>query len=117
MQRLAYHETARELLAQGAEELAEGDIRQASEKGWGAAAQIVKAVADRRGWRHDNHGALFAVVDRLVKETGNDGLHSRFHIANSLHQNFYEGWHSAETVAAGLAEVGRLVDELEPLLS
>lgn len=116
MQQLVYQETARGLLAQGAEELAAGDIRQASEKGWAAAAQMVKAVASRRGWTHSTHAALFTVVNRLVQETGNDGLHRRFHAANSLHQNFYEGWQPAEAVAAGLAEVGRLVDELEQLL-
>ena len=117
MQQLTYHEAARELLAQGVEKLAEGDVRQASEKGWGAAAQMVKAVASHRGWRHDNHAALFTVINQLVKETGNDGLHRRFHVANSLHQNFYEGWQTAEAVAEGLAEMGRLVDELEPLVS
>ena len=113
---MTYHESARELLAQGVEELAAGDARQASEKGWGAAAQMVKAVAASRGWRHDNHAALFAVVDRLVNETGNDGLTRRFHVANSLHQNFYENWQSAEMVARGLDDMRGLIDELEPLL-
>lgn len=116
MQQLTYQEAARELFAQGVEELAAGDVRRASEKGWGAAAQMVKAVAACRGWRHDNHAALFAVVDRLVAETGNDGLGRRFHVANSLHQNFHENWQSANSVATGLAEMRRLIDELEPLL-
>ncbi len=117
MKQLTYHDAARTQLAQGVEELAEGDVRQASEKGWGAAAQMVKAVASRRGWRHDGHAALFAVIDRLVAETGNAGLGRRFHVANSLHQNFYEDWQSAEAVGRGLADVGRLIDELEPLLA
>ena len=55
-----------ELLGKARYELAQGDLRQASEKGWGAAAQMVKAVAERRGWRHDGHAALFAVVNQLV---------------------------------------------------
>jgi len=117
MQQSTYRNAARTLLTQGVEELAEGDVRQASEKGWGAAAQIVKAVASRRGWRHNGHAALFAVIDRLVTETGNDGLRRRFHVANSLRQNFYEDWQSAEAVGSGLADVGRLIDELEPLLA
>ena len=44
-----YQTASRHLLAQAHEELAAGDTRQASEKGWGAAAQIVKSVAARRG--------------------------------------------------------------------
>ena len=50
-----YKSAGRELLEKARDELAQGDLRQASEKGWGAAAQMVKAVAERRGWRHDGH--------------------------------------------------------------
>ena len=47
-----YLESTRSLLSQAKTEPAAGDIRQASEKGWGAAAQMVKAVAQQRGWQH-----------------------------------------------------------------
>ena len=50
-----YREDSRRLLDQARRELETGDVRQASEKGWGAAAQIVKAVAEKRGWRHRGH--------------------------------------------------------------
>lgn len=46
-----YAERSRALLAQAKNELAAGDDLQASEKLWATAAQMVKAVADRRGWR------------------------------------------------------------------
>ena len=36
MQTVTYQEAARQLLDQGFAELADGDTRQASEKGWGA---------------------------------------------------------------------------------
>ena len=116
MQTVTYQDAAWQLLAQGFEELAEGDSRQASEKGWGAVAQMIKAVASSRGWRHDSHAALYAVIDRLVKETGDDGIHLRFGMANALHQNFYENWGSTDYVAGGLAHVRELLDKLEPLL-
>lgn len=45
-----------QLLRQAREELTAGDVRQASEKGWGAAAQILKAIAARRDWEHQGHG-------------------------------------------------------------
>ena len=46
-----YREQSRRgvFLAQAHEELAKGDLQQASEKGWGAASQMVKAVAQERG--------------------------------------------------------------------
>ena len=47
-----YHVASGQLLRQAKVELAAGDVRQASEKGWGAAAQIVKAIAARRDWEH-----------------------------------------------------------------
>ncbi|MYH56362.1 MAG: hypothetical protein F4135_09610, partial [Acidimicrobiia bacterium] len=41
MKTVEYRDAARHLLAQGFAELEAGDTRQASEKGWGAAAQMV----------------------------------------------------------------------------
>lgn len=116
MTTLTYQDAARHLLAQGFEELAEGDSRQASEKGWGAAAQMIKAIASSRGWQHNTHASLYRVIGRLVKETGDDRIRNRFGIANGLHQNFYENWGDADYVAGGLADVQELLDQLEPLL-
>ena len=116
--RTDYHsETAREFLVKARVYLAEGDLLQASEKGWGAAAQMVKAVAEARGWRHQGHRQLYEVVDRLVAETGRDELVDRFNAAGALHINFYEGWLSAEAVGAHLDEVERLVSQLQLLAS
>ena len=50
-----YRERSRALLAEAREELGAGDLEQASVKGWGAAAQMVKAVADERGMPHEHH--------------------------------------------------------------
>ena len=116
VQTLTYRDAARQLLAQGFDELAAGDSRQASEKGWGAAAQMIKAIAASRGWKHNSHAALNKVIGRLVKETGDNTVHRRFSAANALHQNFYENWGNADYVARGLADVQELLDKLEPLL-
>ena len=116
MQTLTYQQAARQLLTQGFDELAQGDSRQASEKGWDAAAQMIKAVAADRGWNHDSHAALYKVIHRLVKETGDDGIRGLFSTANALHQNFYESWGGTDYVAGGLADVRRLLGKLEPLL-
>ena len=110
-----YQEASWTLLAQSEEELAQGDIRQASEKAWGAAAQIVKAVAQQRGWPHQRHAALFRVISSLAEETGDDQLRNLFQVANSLHTNFYENWDTADNVSAALGDVRLLVDKLAPL--
>lgn len=111
----AYLAASRHLLAQACEELASGDIRQASEKGWGSAAQIVKSVAEQRGWEHRSHAALFDAVSLLVSETGDVEIRRLFHVASALHVNFYEDWDNAENVASGLDDVERFLDKLEPL--
>ena len=114
----AYHtEIAAEFLVKARGYLGEGDLLQASEKGWGAAAQMVKAVAEARDWRHQTHADLYRVVSRLADELADERLQVLFHSANALHQNFYEGWMPAESAAAGLSAVeefaGRLADLID----
>lgn len=47
--------SALDFLAEAAREFAAGDIRQASEKLWGAATDAVTAAALERGWRYHSH--------------------------------------------------------------
>ena len=112
-----YQTASRHLLAQARAELAAGDARQASEKGWGAAAQMVKSVAARRGWEHHSHAALYRVVRRLADETGDEDIRSLFNTAGNLHVNFYENWNNAENVTVDLADMERFLDKLEPLVT
>ena len=64
-----YRSTAQELLDKARQALAQGNLLQASEKGWGAVAQITKAVAESRGWPHNSHGLLYQAVTSIVNET------------------------------------------------
>ena len=112
----AYQHKSRYFLAQAREELATGDLAQASEKGWGAAAQMVKAIAEQRGWDHRGHAQLFRAVDILANETGDDDIDRLFKVASALHVNFYEDWSSAASIARGLEDIARLVSKLEPLV-
>ena len=108
----SYRNAATKLLAQARHELALGDVRQASEKGWGAAAQAVKAAAESRGWRHKTHASLFNAVDRLAEEADSDDLNSLFHVANNLHSNFYEDNLSPRMVRVALDRVSEFVGML-----
>lgn len=112
-----YNSTGRDFLAKARRYLAEGDLLQASEKGWGAAAQMVKCVAEARGWSHEGHRQLWSAVNRLVEETGDQEVRTAFGLAGALHTNFYEGWLPAETVEDYLARVEALVLKLEALSS
>ena len=115
--RVDYHsETAGVFLAKAGGYLAEGDLLQASEKGWGAAAQMVKAVAEARGWPHSGHRHLWLAVDRLVEETGEREIWTGFSVASVLHVNFYDGLMSRGAVEDGIERVGEFVGRLEALL-
>ena len=116
--RSAYHtETAAALLIEARACLDEGGLSQASEKGWGAAARMVKAVAEERGWRHTSHGDLYRAVDRLAGELADEDLKRLFHSAGELHRNFYEGWMSEEAVADGISDVADFVRRLDDAIS
>ena len=110
-----YMRMSRQFLAQAQEEFDKGDMLQASEKAWEAAAQAVKATAEQNGWEHDTRGRLFENIDRISQETGDDDLHVHFHVANSLHQNSLEGWQADEFVQSGIRQVTLLVDKLVAL--
>ena len=111
-----YREQSRVLLGQAYEEFAKGDFVQASEKGWGATAQIVKAIAQERGWRHDSHRDLYQIVNELRHETGDAELATLFRAGSTLHVNFYENAYTGETVEDHLRDIERFVERAEGLL-
>ena len=111
-----YREQSRVFLEQAYRELQEGDLYQASEKGWGASSQMVKAVAEERGWDHTRHRDLFSDVFRLRRETGDRDISRLFEPANLLHANFYEGEMDQADVEDALERIRQFVEKLEALL-
>ena len=107
-----YQQASQRFLAQAKQELAAGDLPQASEKGWGATAQILKAIGEQRGWEHSRHRDHLVTVSRLRAETGAGDIRRLFGGASLLHENFYENTMSAES----LDDVQALLDRLETLL-
>ena len=112
-----YQQASAQFLAQARQELADGDLPQASEKGWGATAQILKTIAERRGWEHNRHRHYHRIISRLRAETGDGNIRRLFGVANLLHENFYENDMETDDVADGLNDVEALIDKLIPLLS
>ena len=113
----AYQQASQRFLAQAKQELAAGDLQQASEKGWGAAAQMLKAIAEQRSWEHGKHRHYHRIISRLRAETGDGDIRRLFNTASALHENFYENDMETDDVADGLDDVEALMDKLIPLLS
>lgn len=104
-----YLEGAEELLEQAREELEKGDLRQASEKIWGACALAVKAHAlTRRGVKLESHRDLWMYKNEVARELG-EWIRVVFRQADSMHRNFYENLATREDVEDVLKEVGKLV--------
>ena len=108
-----YLEAARELLEQARMELERGDLRQATEKLWGAAALAVKAYAAwKEGKRLKSHGELWEYAPRMRKELGK-WVYNSWMAANGMHTCFYEGWCAKEDALDALEEIEKLVEEVE----
>ena len=105
---------SRRMLAHADNLLQEGDLVQASEKGWGAAAHYMKAVAKQRGWTNRSHRDFFTIKDRLARETDNpDRFTELFRTVRGLHTNFYEPWYSMDDVMKSLEASKEFVGMLE----
>ena len=115
-QAVTYQQRSRELLARAYSEL-DTDPAQAGEKGWGAAAEMVKAIAAQRGLYHQSHRALYEIVDALVRETGDREISTLFSSANDLHFNFYENWFGRESIEFRIQNIELFVGKVEALLS
>ena len=116
-QAYSYREQGRAFLAQASTELAQNDIRQASEKCWGAASQMAKAIASERNWAHNDHRALYQAVGKLADEIDDQELRRLFSIAGQLHTNFYEGWLDRNYVESLLSDVTQFVARVDAVLS
>jgi hypothetical protein len=88
------------------------DYVQASEKAWGAAAQMVKALAAKRGLELRSHGELHKEVIKLTRETGDDEIRLLWQSAIALHQNFYENWLPPEMVEKNVEDVKTFLEKL-----
>lgn len=112
-----YRSQAREFLLKSCQYLAEDDLHQAAEKGWGAAAWMAKAVAEAKGWQYERHEEFADIINRTRLMTGDEPLRNYRRVANELHGYFYtrERFLDAEDIGDGLDRIAELLDILEPL--
>ena len=114
---IAYHrERSWHFLALVDDELARGELEEASNKLWGAAAHAIKAVAESRGWEHHAHALLESAVLRLVREEGAPPhIEGQYYIASHYHQRFYGGPPDAGSIHYGKTVIAEFVQTLESL--
>ena len=77
---------------------------------------MVKAIAAMKGWDYQQHKHLFAAVSTLARDNQGRDIRRLFHIASSLHNNFYENWLNSDDVADGLDDMERFVSKMERIL-
>jgi hypothetical protein len=112
-----YRQQARVFLAKSREYLTDGDLHQAAEKGWGAAAWMAKAVAEAQGWEYKRHDQFFDVMYRTLDISGDDRLDDLRGRANELHGYFYTRGRflRSDVIARGLDRMETLLEIMLPL--
>ena len=98
------------------DELARGELEEASNKLWGAAAHAIKATAEIRGWPHGAHALLEETVDRLIHEE-NAPMHiwGQYMMASAYHRRFYGGPPDAGKIRNGKELIAEFIRTLESL--
>lgn len=107
---------SREYIGNAEEYLRRGNNKQASEKTWGAVAQQLKAVAERRGWNHDSRRLLIDVVQQVSGEYNRPDWFAAFLAAKDLHANFYDDLMESDSIRIIFNSSNELLQDLEQVL-
>ena len=112
-----YRQQARQFLTKSRQYLAEDDLHQAAEKGWGAAAWMAKAVAENQGWTYNKHDQFWDVMYLAEQMSGDQRVKYLKGTANLLHGYFYtrKRFLRPDDIAGNLDLIATLLDILEPL--
>ena len=111
-------ELARNFLERSKSYLAQGDLHQASEKGWGAASHIIKAVAAANGWEYESHDQFENVVVNARQRYRQPGILDMSRAGEALHKNYYKRslLLNANIIREDIEKVERMVNILQPFL-
>ena len=111
-------EVARDFLERSKAYLESGDLHQASEKGWGSAAHMIKAVAAVNDWEYESHDDFAAVVTNARQRYRQPSLRGKSHAAQELHRNYYrrKRFLDADEIKEDIADVEAMIDVLQPFI-
>ena len=109
---------SRRLIQQAREELERGDRLQATEKVWGALAQMLKAHGQQRGWLNlRSHRSVGHIARQLAAEYNDLSLVDAYVAADNGHRNFYDNEMSPPEIEDIITVVASVLPELERALS
>ena len=110
---------AQDFLERSKNYFAEGDLHQASEKGWGAAAHIIKAVAAANGWQYEHHDQFSSVVMNARQRYRQPSLREMSRAAEALHVNYYRRKEllNPDLIREDISDVEQMVNVLLPFLT
>ena len=112
-----YRKMSQKYMRQAQEELNKGDLSQATEKAWGAAAESLKSIAAQRRWNHKNHGLLRDMATQLYMEFGRLRVIDLFGFLENAHTNYYEHRWDRDEVQLHIDRSRELLAELDNLRS
>ena len=108
---------SRRLTQQAREELERGDRLQATEKVWGALAQMLKAHGQQRGWHNlGGHRTVGHIARQLTDEYDDRRILTAYVGADNGHRNFYDNEMSPPEIEDIITVVASVLPELENAL-
>ena len=108
---------SRDFLVKAREELDKGDLLQASEKAWGAAAHAIKAVAEKRRWFSEADWKLRQVALIVEDELDDRFIMGSYSVAREAHYNFYLHHYTVREVERAVEAAEDLIARLTPALA
>ncbi len=108
---------SRRLIQQARGELERGDRLQATEKVWGALAQMLKAHGQQRGWFNlGGHRTVGHIARQLSDEYDDRRIITAYVAADNGHRNFYDNEMSPPEIEGIITVVTGVLPELERAL-
>ena len=108
---------SRRLIQQAPYELDRGDRLQATEKIWGALAQMLKAHGQQRGWMNlGSHRTVGHIARQLSAEYDSRSIIDAYVAADNGHRNFYDNEMSPTEITEIIATVAGVLPDLERAL-
>ena len=105
---------SRRFIQQAPGELERGDRLQATEKIWGALAQMLKAHGQQRGWLNmGSHRTVGRIAQQLGAEYDNGRILNAYIAADNGHRNFYDNEMSPAEIEGIIAVVASVLPDLE----
>ena len=108
---------SKRMIQQAREELDERDRLQATEKAWGALAQMMKAHGQQREWLNlGGHRTVGHIARQLAAEYADLRITDAFIGADNGHRNFYDSELSPRENEGIITVLGKVLPDLETSL-